>query len=35
MYAIEMVGELPDEIIEQCENMGIPYKANKAAQKLK
>lgn len=35
MYAIEMVGELPDEVIEHCENLGLPYKANKAAQKLK
>eukprot|EP00428_Durinskia_dybowskii_P077903 CAMPEP_0170354380 /NCGR_PEP_ID=MMETSP0117_2-20130122/72_1 /TAXON_ID=400756 /ORGANISM="Durinskia baltica, Strain CSIRO CS-38" /LENGTH=123 /DNA_ID=CAMNT_0010608335 /DNA_START=62 /DNA_END=433 /DNA_ORIENTATION=- len=35
MYAMEMVGELPDEVVEHCENLGLPYKANKAAQKLK
>ena len=35
MYAIEMLGELPDDVIEHCENLGMPYKANKAAQKLK
>lgn len=35
LYAIEMIGELPDDVIEHCENLGLPYKASRAAQKLK
>jgi len=30
-----MIGELPDDVVEHCENLGLPYKANRAAQKLK
>ena len=27
MYAIEVLGELPDDAIEYCENNHVPYKA--------
>jgi hypothetical protein len=27
MYAIEMIGELPEDVIEHCENFGLECKA--------
>lgn len=29
MYAMEMIGELPEDVIEYCESEGIDYKARK------
>jgi len=29
MYAIELIGELPEDVIEECENLGLEYKARR------
>lgn len=33
MYAIEVVGELPDDVIEYCENRNLEIKCNKSKVK--
>mmetsp|Transcript_25227 Transcript_25227/g.42026 ORF Transcript_25227/g.42026 Transcript_25227/m.42026 type:complete len:123 (-) Transcript_25227:122-490(-) len=35
MYAIDIAGELPEDVVDYLENRGIPYKSSKAASKLK
>jgi hypothetical protein len=29
MYAVEVIGQLPDDVLEYCEEFGLEYKANR------
>jgi hypothetical protein len=32
MYALEMLGDLPEDVIDYCENKNIEYKSNRHKQ---